>query len=192
MKKIASISAVCLIAFAYGQAAVNLSGTAVSGNFLGVGDTALLLADTTGTGFDEGTIFGSALSGQLNSDLNLSDGSIYGSGLVVLDSTVSGTNFLGTPFAGFNTTFNLGAVSTGNEFGVLVFNSSTTTTTLGDTYTLYLNPTLWLVPSDSGTNTLSTITSPSTFGGTVVPEPSAFALLAGCIGLAWVMVRRRS
>lgn len=26
----------------------------------------------------------------------------------------------------------------------------------------------------------------------VVPEPSAFALLAGCLGLAWVMVRRRS
>lgn len=26
----------------------------------------------------------------------------------------------------------------------------------------------------------------------VVPEPSSFALLAGCFGLAWVMVRRRS
>lgn len=26
----------------------------------------------------------------------------------------------------------------------------------------------------------------------VVPEPSAFALLAGCLGLAWVMVRRRA
>ena len=30
------------------------------------------------------------------------------------------------------------------------------------------------------------------FSTSVVPEPSAFALLAGCIGLAWVMVRRRS
>lgn len=27
---------------------------------------------------------------------------------------------------------------------------------------------------------------------TAVPEPSAFALLAGCFGMAWVMVRRRA
>jgi len=27
--------------------------------------------------------------------------------------------------------------------------------------------------------------------GTVVPEPSAFALIAGCFGLTWVMLRRR-
>jgi hypothetical protein len=30
------------------------------------------------------------------------------------------------------------------------------------------------------------------FKTSVVPEPSSFALLAGCFGLAWVMVRRRS
>ena len=28
-------------------------------------------------------------------------------------------------------------------------------------------------------------------GGTPIPEPSAFALLACCFGLGWVMVRRR-
>lgn len=27
---------------------------------------------------------------------------------------------------------------------------------------------------------------------TAVPEPSSFALLAGCFGLAWIMVRRRA
>jgi len=30
------------------------------------------------------------------------------------------------------------------------------------------------------------------FDGAVVPEPSSFALLAGCFGLTWVMVRRRA
>jgi hypothetical protein len=29
------------------------------------------------------------------------------------------------------------------------------------------------------------------FQGTVVPEPSSFALLAGCFGMTWVMLRRR-
>lgn len=31
----------------------------------------------------------------------------------------------------------------------------------------------------------------STLESVVVPEPSSFALLAGCFGLAWIMVRRR-
>jgi len=31
----------------------------------------------------------------------------------------------------------------------------------------------------------------SSFTISVVPEPSSFALLAGCFGLAWIMVRRR-
>jgi len=42
-----------------------------------------------------------------------------------------------------------------------------------------------------GTNNIFIDDIQITGTATVVPEPSSFALLAGCFGLTWVMLRRR-
>jgi hypothetical protein len=55
----------------------------------------------------------------------------------------------------------------------------------------------WKIPADGSTSNfgvdLTSFSTGATAGtiGTVVPEPSSFALLAGCLGLAGVMLRRR-
>lgn len=200
MKKVVSIlSFFLVIASIAVNAAISFSSTFVSGNFLQTGDAAVLIADSTGTGFDAGSVFSTSLGGSLDSGLNTANAATYGPGYEVLDTSNIQTNILGNEFLGFSVTNYVydtgtpGALAEGDEFAVLVFSTDATTTELGQTYRLFTDNT-WLMPADPGTygsSDFNTATSDSTFGGTVVPEPSAFALLAGCFGLAWVMVRRR-
>ena len=91
-------------------------------------------------------------------------------------------------------TYNLGgSVATGNEIGVLVFDNSAGSTIAGDAYQIYTNG--WTVPAD-GAN--ASLTGAGPYGGaatatsTVVPEPSAYALLGGLFALTCVMLRRRA
>jgi len=194
MKKILQLSALMTLALSAAHASVTISGTAVSGSsVVQVGQTVIMIADTTGTGFDAGSVFNSTLGGSLASGLSITDGATFGTGVVFLDSAVAANNFLQTPIASFGTTFSiLGTVSAGNEFAFIVFDSSSTTTLDGDTYALYTNSADWIIPSDGSNITINPETSASSFGGTVaVPEPSTFAALAGLCALGAVMVRRR-
>lgn len=47
------------------------------------------------------------------------------------------------------------------------------------------------VPKNDGSSVYAYLDNIEITSDSVVPEPSSFALLAGCFGLAWVMVRRR-
>ena len=180
------------LAISSGHASVTISGTAVSGSLhLVEGRTVIMIADTSGTGFDAGSIFNAALGGSTGAGLSITDGATYGAGIEFLDSTLVVKNFLGTPFAAFGTTFDLGAVSDGDEFAFVVWNSSSVATLNGDTYALYTNSVDWLVPNDSGNVTINPVTVGSTFGGSVVPEPSTYAALAGLCALGAVTLRRR-
>jgi hypothetical protein len=192
MKKLLFTSTMMTLALATGHASVTISGTAISGApHLVVGQTVAMIADTSGSGFDASSIFNTTLGGSIAQGLSITDGATYGAGIVFLDSTIVVNNFLSTPIAAFGTTFDLGAVSADDEFAFVVFDSSSATTLISDTYALYTNSGGWLVPSDSGNNAINPQTSASTFGGTVVPEPSTFSALAGLCALGAVMVRRR-
>jgi len=193
MKKILQLSALMTLALSAAHASVTITGTAVSGSsVVQEGQTVIMIADTTGTGFDAGSVFNSTLGGSLASGLSITDGATFGTGVVFLDSAVAANNFLSTPIASFGTTFDLGTVSAANEFAFIVFDSSSTTTLDGDTYALYTNSVEWIIPSDGSNVTINPATSASSFGGTVaVPEPSTFAALAGLCALGAVMVRRR-
>ena len=113
------------------------------------------------------------------------------------DYTVIGTapiNLAGTSGSSALTagiTFNLGGnIATGNEIGILAFNTSTTSTVAGDAYKLFTND--WLVQADSANLSL---TGGGPFTGAsvlTVPEPSAYPMLAGLIALGCVMLRRRA
>ena len=91
-------------------------------------------------------------------------------------------------------TYNLGGnVATGNEIGVLVFDNSTVTTIGGDAYQVYTNG--WLTPADGANASLTgagPFTGAATLSSSVVPEPSAYALLGGLFALTCVMLRRRA
>ena len=91
-------------------------------------------------------------------------------------------------------TYNLGgSVATGNEIGVLVFDDSGAETVAGDVYQIYTNN--WTVPADGANASLTgagPFTGAATATSTVVPEPSAYALLGGLLALTCVMVRRRA
>ena len=91
-------------------------------------------------------------------------------------------------------TFNLGGnVATGNEIGILAFNTSTTSTIGGDPYKVFTND--WLVAADGANLSLTgggPFTGASILPSTVVPEPSSYALLGGLLALGCVMLRRRA
>ena len=117
--------------------------------------------------------------------------------------SIGGYSILGTGSvnpAGANTvlmagvTYDLSAsVATGNEIGILVFNTSTTETVGGDAYQIYTND--WLVPADGANLPLTgggPFTGAAWGSSTVVPEPSSYALIGGLLALGCVMVRRRA
>lgn len=66
-------------------------------------------------------------------------------------------------------------------FGGVFADLTAVTDQFGDSFTAANNWTL--AATDNGDNS---------FTVTAVPEPSSFALLAGCFGLTWIMLRRRA
>ena len=120
-------------------------------------------------------------------------------GTVLNGYTILGTatiNLVGTNgVLGSGVTYDLGgSVATGNEIGVLVFNSSTSFTKGGDPFLVFAGSPAWTVPAD-GSNL--SLTGAPNFGLTpiaisiVLPEPSTYSTLAGLIALGFVMLRRR-
>ena len=172
------------------NASITLSGTSIVSTAIAGDSTGVFVASNGGT-FDI-TLFTGA-------DRIAFDTSFAG-GTDLFGYTILGTapiNPAGPNGAlGSGVTYNLGgSINTGNEIGVLTFASSTTTALAGDAYSIFTGG--WTVPAD-GANLSLTGTGAPAFGiaaagtGTVaVPEPSAFATLAGICALGFVMLRRR-
>lgn len=172
MKRLITLIATFAITSTASHGAISLTGTAISD--LGpsdVGKTSVLYIDTTDAGF--ASLIGSV------AEIPATFTDVY-SGAVT--STLFGNTFAIDPPASIDDSF------AGFDFGVLLFDTATD-------YRIYTNA-AWTLPGAGGTQSLTggdTASGSSPLGsGAIVPEPSAFALIAGCFGLVWVMVRRRA
>lgn len=170
------------------SAAVTISGTSLN-NATGLSDGQVGVYVIS----NDGTAFSSVTS--LLSGVSITDSSTYGSSFTVLGSNTAATGFGATTLSSGHSINLSGGVDNGDSFGVFVFESSTGNTLAGDTFSVWSDAS-WVLPSDGAqsdfTNQLAQLSGSPISTGTVVPEPSSFALLAGVFGLAWVMVRRRA
>ena len=169
--------------------AVTFSGFAATGATIASGSSAFLVSDG-GDGFD----FDATIAG-----LTFTSG-----------SAVSGTN--DTVFA-FNAAQNFGQVvisgnanfsnqtaglSAGSAFALVFFDGvtgSSITTAGGENFGIHTDSSWVIDANNAGTfNFGQDFTQLNGIGntGTVVPEPSAYALLGGLLALGFVMLRRRA
>ena len=200
---------VCSICLATGsKAAVSFGGSAlVSTNNplnLQAGQIGIFLNN------DSLTTWSSLIgTGTINFGLSLFSNATYTPILAPSETyTVMGSNTVtGTTtrsLSGGITSLNLsGGISTGDQYAVLVFSNSTTTTIAGDTFRIW-RASDWLIPADGAGITYATAPGAGQYqqirttsflvgeGTVAVPEPSTYALLAmSGIGLAGYMIRRR-
>lgn len=178
-----------LITANYLNGAVTLSGTSLL-NVTGVsgGDFAAYVVSLDGT-----PISAANFSFAIGADLTSS--ATYGSSFALI-ATRSAQNVFGNISVSSGINFDLtGGIDTGDSFGILTFDTSTTTALSGDTFRVWTAAN-WDVPTDGQTESfdseliqLNSVSASSI--GTVVPEPSAFAFIAGALGLMTVALRRR-
>jgi len=194
-------------------ASVTLTGTALSSSTtatpsnplnLTAGQVAIWLnKDDAGTAWS--TLFG---TGAIGSGLTLTSDSTYNASLftVMGSTTVTGstTRVLSGGIANLNL---VNGITTADQYAVLVFATSSSSTIAGDTYNIW-RASDWLIPSDGASIGYSS--TPASGGpyqqikdasyllgsGTVaaaIPEPSSASLLAlGVAGLVALRVRRKS
>lgn len=185
--KIKSLIAGLLLTSVAANASITLSGTSIVSTEISGYTTGLYVASNSSS-------FDAALFSSLAAGTSFAAGTDL-SGYTVLGSTsvfAAGPN--GVIFGGI--TYDLGgSVATGNEIGILAFNSSTTSAAPGDSFLVFADG--YDVPSDGANLSWTGTGAPaggitSVGSGTVaVPEPSAFATLAGLCALGFVMLRRR-
>ena len=167
------------------HASITMSGAAVLNTNVNNYTTGVFVSANSSS-FDTGIVENLVAGITLTAGTDLGGYTILGTGSV---------NFAGGPsvvLAGV--TYNLGgSVATGNEIGVLVFENSAAATVAGDAYQIYTNN--WTVPADGANASLTgagPFTGAPTATSSVVPEPSAYALLGGLLALTCVMIRRRA
>jgi hypothetical protein len=190
IKLISLFSIIALPVVLFGTASI--SGTALRNvTGLGDGDFSVLLVDTSGSGFN------SAALSTLTVGADLTSSSTY-AGFEVLTTTTASFLF-GSTTAEFNIA-NFDVLSqpivSSDSFGILTFTGGSTTAANGTSFEIWTDAT-WDIPANSGAESfnsgalvqLDSVAAGSI--GSVVPEPSTFAALAGLCALGAVMVRRR-
>jgi hypothetical protein len=131
-------------------AAVTFTGTAInsgSSNVLNLTTGQLgvyIVKDQAATNWN--TLFG---TGKINFGLTVIDDATYNASLftVMSSKSVTGTTTKVVSAPGANIALANG-ISTGDEFAFLLFNTSTTTTIAGDTFSIY-RASDWLIPADA-------------------------------------------
>lgn len=180
-----------LAAAALNLNAISLSGTAATTvTNLAEGQSSFVIVDTTG---------GDTLTASdFTAGLTLTSGSSFGDYYVAAHNAVAGG--FGVSVAG-NAVFGTGTGGTaaGNQFYVVAFGTNVgdaITLAAGNTFGLLAGSDWQLDANNSGTFSYGAeLEQFGTINGaanTVVPEPSAFAMLSGMLALGWVAIRRRS
>ena len=185
MKKITLAIYAMLASFAVSQASITISGTSLFNSEIFNHSKGVYISSNSAS-FDE------SLFNTLAEDTSFAIGTLIGDYTVLGSGAVN--NATATQAAlNAGVTFDLGGnVATGNEIGLLVFNTSTTSATANDTYSIWTNG--WLVAADGANQSLTgagPFVGVSSGNGVVVPEPSTYAALSGLLALGYVMVRRR-
>ena len=197
MKKLLTTLGLVALSATAAKATVTLNGIAfLNAPQISVGDVGFFIVDINNTGFSsisftEGEILSSAAS--------------YGDYVVLGSKSATALSTNVTLSGAFSGIALANGVTAGDRFAAVVFNSSTTSAIGGDSFTIWTDPT-WVIPADGstlsyqasptganfkqlGASSLPTITG--TVSGGVIPEPSAFAALAGLAGLGFAGLRRR-
>ena len=157
-----------------------------------------ILADSEGVatnGLDWGVLVDSTGNGfEVTPTGTISEFDFTTSGAFGLDNYFVGssTTVTAPPFGGVGAALNTnpidlsGSVDAGDSFGIFW--------TDGTGNYGFVTDVAALLPSDGSTTPYSSIftSDPYTAQGTIVPEPSACAAIAGFLALGWVMLRRRA
>lgn len=168
---------------------IAISGTALSTSASGisVGDYSVLLFDTSGSAFN------TAALAELEAGVDLSSSGTY-AGFVVADTTPVADFFGFGAYNEWNFSYNLGDIAENDYFGVLTFEGGSSTAVADTTYEIWTSSD-WRSPADGAAVTFgaefTTLGGAAGATGTVVPEPSTYATLAGLFALVFVMLRRR-
>ena len=188
--KIKSLFAGLLLSAVAANASITISGTSIFSADLNGLTTGVFLSSNSGA-FDL-SLFD--FSQSLEVGLSFASGTIFNGYTVLGSASINPAGANSALVSGV--TYNLGVnVATGNAIGVLAFANSTAATIAWDTFSIFTGG--WTVPADGANLGLSGGSSPSFAGATgsfssVVPEPSAYALLGGLFALSCVMLRRRA
>jgi hypothetical protein len=185
MKKTTLTITALLASIMVSQASIVISGTSLFSAEIDGASQGVYISSNT-ISFDE------SLFATLAADTSFAYGTVIGDYTVMGIGAISPAGPGNAILGGLG--FDLGGnIATGNEIGLLVFSTSTGSAEANDTYTIWTND--WAVASDGAnaslTGTGSPYTGPSFGSGSVVPEPSTYAALAGLCALSFVMVRRR-
>jgi hypothetical protein len=191
-------------------ASVTLTGTALSSSVTATPSNPLSLTsgqvaiwlnkDDVSTAWS--TLFG---AGAIGSGLSLTADSTYNASLFTVMGSVTATGTNTRVVSGGITNLNLAnGITSGDQYAVLVFATSLTTTVAGDTFNIW-RASDWLIPSDGSSVSYSSTPLPAgpyqqikdasylLGSGSVIPEPSSASLLAlGVAGLVALRVRRKS
>jgi len=210
--KLALTSILTLASGLVANATISTSGTALlKVPNIAVGDVSYLIIDETNTGFANlGSVnpnTNSFVAGTIYSGTSIAiNGDSFGSDFTIVGTKTTALSF-GSISVGASYTISVAnGVDAGDNFAIIVFENSTSTAILADTYRIYTDTT-WVVPPDS-TNwsfgptagagvfkQLGTTATPAILktvaSTTVVPEPSTYAALAGVAVLGLAALRRR-
>jgi hypothetical protein len=171
--------------------AVTFAGYAATGATIAGGSSSFLVSDG-GDGFDfDATIagltfaIGSTVGGTNDTVFAYNEAQAFGPTVVVVSGNA---NFS-------NTTAGLGA---GSAFALVLFDGTSgasVTTVGGQAFGFHTDASWTIDANDAGTfgfpANMTTLTGVGSTG-TVVPEPSSYALLSGLLALGCVMLRRRA